>query len=217
MYGYQFDRPGFRCAPGPTPGAIALRDGVLEVEPRLVDLGIYNCRPPRGVNPGPGVRVSLHGEGRAWDAGTPSKELGDWLAAMMVMFAPRLGVQEVIWWRRRWGTETEAWAPYGGRDPHTGHVHVGLCWAASSTLRKPMVVEAFRPADDDEENTMAYKLLEQNDGADKGRVFMVTPAGPVPIQGPTMLQRFRDGGLVDGGAPIPTSEAQLAAWVHAVT
>lgn len=166
MYGYQYDRAGARCAAGPAAGAVALRDGVLEVEPRLGDLGIFNCRPPRGVTPGPGVRVSLHGEGRAWDAAVADRELGDWLAAELVRLSPVLGVQEVIWWRRMWRSSTRAWAAYGGPglDPHTGHVHVGLCRAAAATLRRATVVEAFRPADDDEEDEMDRIVWFEHDG-----------------------------------------------------
>lgn len=88
----------------------------------MTNVGIYNRRKVRG-----GGSWSLHSVGRAVDLGIPagSKALGDDIADRLVRAATKLGICEVIWYRRRWTAE-KGWQSYHGTDPHTGHVHVGF-------------------------------------------------------------------------------------------
>lgn len=142
MFGYQYDRTGARCASGPQPGAVALMRVILDRFAHLNSLGIYNCRQVRG-----GTTLSLHGEGRAGDTGVPAtaaaRAEGSFLAATLVATARQLGVQEVIWWRQRWASNTREWRPYTGVHPHTDHVHWGLCWEAARQLTAGQVLAAW--------------------------------------------------------------------------
>lgn len=117
-------------AMGPQPGLMALRD-VCEDVFELGDDGIYNPRRIRVRTVTKDTPWSLHAEGRAWDAHVDVRARGDRFAAWLVAHAAELGVQEVIWWHRIWSCRHPAWRAYTGADPHTGHVHVGLVWAAA--------------------------------------------------------------------------------------
>ena len=86
----------------------------------MSDVGIYNRRAVRG-----GKSWSLHAVGRAADLGVNSKALGDEIADRLVRAAAKLGICEVIWYRRRWTAE-KGWQSYHGADNHTTHVHVGF-------------------------------------------------------------------------------------------
>lgn len=134
----RYDRAVAPCAKGPRPGAIALRDETMRLFPGVTNLGIYNCRTVAGTS-----SLSTHAAGRAWDAGIPAalKPRGDALAAALVAAAPALGVQEVVWYRRRWTSTTGAWRAYGGVSPHTDHVHVALNADAGERLT-PAAVRA---------------------------------------------------------------------------
>lgn len=132
---------GRRCTGRPAPGAVALRTVALEFFPTLHDLGIYNCRPVRG-----GSTSSRHGLGAAWDAGVrPSqRQAGDLLVALVVEQAPLLGVQSVIWYRRRW-TAAGGWRPYSGVSSHTDHAHIELTDEAAASLTATAARLAFAP------------------------------------------------------------------------
>jgi len=133
--GYRYDQTGTTCSGGPTPGATALKD---ELARRFAGRGeIYNCRPVRG-----GQRLSLHGEGRAVDwyrnaadaaQAAEAQRIIDWLLGTDAednahAVARRMGIQEIIWNRRIWsaGRHAEGWRDYGGTNPHTDHLHIGL-------------------------------------------------------------------------------------------
>ena len=133
--GYRYENAGTTCSGGPAPGAVGLRD---ELARRFGGRGeIYNCRPVRG-----GQRLSLHAEGRAVDwyrrASDPAEaaeaqRIIDWLlgtdaAGNAHAVARRMGVQEIIWNRRIWTANraAEGWRAYGGVNPHTDHLHIGL-------------------------------------------------------------------------------------------
>ncbi|HEV2772832.1 MAG TPA: M15 family metallopeptidase [Thermoleophilaceae bacterium] len=135
--GYRSDPTGTACASGPQPGARAL---VAELGRRFGGRGeIFACRPVRG-----GSRLSLHGEGRAVDwfrnASDPAQaaeaqRIIDWLLGRDAQgnehaLARRMGIQEVIWNRRIWTARrhAEGWRPYGGVNPHTDHLHIGMNW-----------------------------------------------------------------------------------------
>jgi hypothetical protein len=128
-FGFAYDTAE-QCTGGPAPGAVALRDAVRGRWPDLTDMGIYNCRNVAGTR-----TLSTHAEGRAIDLGTPNGdaiEAGHEAAAWLVANAEALGVQEVIFTRRRWDSRVRVWAPFGG-NPHTDHVHTALCRAAAGT------------------------------------------------------------------------------------
>lgn len=134
MYGYCYDATGSRCSGKAQPGTLALRAAIRKLFPGIGDLGIYNCRPTRG-----GGSLSTHGEGRGWDAACNAHNnlpLGDKLAATLVINAPELGIQRVIWNHRQWDSRAKAWRTYGGVNPHTDHLHIELCW--SSARDKPL-------------------------------------------------------------------------------
>lgn len=93
----------------------------------MSNVGIYNRRKVRG-----GGSWSLHSVGRAVDLGIPTnnKALGDEIVMRIIRAATKLGVGEVIWYRKRWTAE-KGWQSYHGVDPHTGHIHVGFTKAAA--------------------------------------------------------------------------------------
>lgn len=135
-YGDCYSSTGSKCASGPMPGTIALRNAVLSLYAVLGSLGIYNCRPVRG-----GGSLSTHGEGRGWDckcsAFVPAqKKAGDELADLLVKHYRKLGIQRIIWNRRQWDVKTKKWRSYGGTSPHTDHLHIELCWLAAVGSKK---------------------------------------------------------------------------------
>jgi len=136
-FGFCYD-PARRCTGSAQPGTRVLRDTMDAEIPDLGDDGIYNCRNTRG-----GSSLSLHAEGRAWDAHTSYKALNLQVAQFCVDAAPMLGVQRVISWDREWDSRPGQrwWSPYHGVDPHHGHDHIELCWAAARDL-KPATVRA---------------------------------------------------------------------------
>lgn len=131
---------------GPQPGVQAFADAVmLKLGPTrgLTNLGIYNRRTIRGRSgPLTPLNASLHAVGRAWDAGVPKgdagKNLGDelWTRTIGVAQKGLVGVQEVIWQRRRW-TPDKGIQPYKGVDPHTGHLHISFTidWAQNHSTQ----------------------------------------------------------------------------------
>lgn len=132
-----YNSPGTDCLGHAQPGLVALRDALLPKFFPCYDLGIYNCRTTRG-----GDNLSLHGEGRAWDAGFPGTchTEGTRLAEFLVANADALGVQRVIWCGKEWGGPGEwFWEPYYGQSQHTDHVHVELNWDAATNLTRQQV------------------------------------------------------------------------------
>lgn len=124
-----YDETGTRCSDGPQPGAVALRDFGLTL-PGLGDSGIFNCRPVRG-----GSTLSEHGEGRAWDARTVVvTDDGDHWFNFLWQNAEELGVQLVIYDHEVWSGLVPFVHAYFGTNPHTDHVHGGLCWHAARDL-----------------------------------------------------------------------------------
>lgn len=138
-----------RCTSGPQPGAIALRDfGVDHVTLDLLDWGIFNCRDTVG-----GTTLSEHGEGRAWDAGTVIvTEDGDLWFDFLWQNAAELGVELVIYDREVWSGLNPTVHAYAGLNPHTDHVHSGLCWVAARSLTVAKLQEVWGRwiGDDDE-------------------------------------------------------------------
>ena len=127
------------CDPVARPGALALRQLVLDAYPDTSDAGI--------VRPCSAGGASEHKEGRAWDwrasTADPDEaaqvaEFLDWLLAPdehgnAAAMARRLGVMYVIWDAKVWKSYQAArgWQPYVGASPHTDHVHISLSWAGA--------------------------------------------------------------------------------------
>lgn len=134
------------CTGGPTPGAKNLMSWWLrDYGPKGgTNLGIYNCRPVRG-----GVVTSLHGEGRAVDAGTPTTN--SWSFAAMEklrLHSQELGVQCIIHNRKIWSSSrsNEGWRPYTGVAAHFDHGHIELTPDAAKTLTLARIDAVLRPA-----------------------------------------------------------------------
>ncbi|WP_238148979.1 peptidoglycan-binding domain-containing protein [Serinicoccus sediminis] len=122
------------CTDGPTAGARALMSWYLGAyaDEGGTNLGIYNCRTVRG-----GSTTSLHGEGRACDLGNPvGAAWQEQLADLLVDNSAELEIQCVIFNRRIWSNAhpNRGWRPYGGRSPHTDHIHAELTWEGARTL-----------------------------------------------------------------------------------
>lgn len=110
-------------------GTRCLMDAILFgwAQRGATDLGIYNRRRVAGSR-----SWSLHAVGRALDVGVPDVQVGAEIMMRCVANADRLGVCEVIFNRQRWTPGTGV-QPYGGRDPHRSHVHIGQTRSAAAT------------------------------------------------------------------------------------
>lgn len=171
--------PPVKDSGGPTPGTIQLRQFVLgyfDVQDAVQDIkdgGIYNYRRVRG-----GSSLSAHAEGRAWDAMIVGKKSeGDRLADWLVANAEAIGVQEVIWFQRRWAANTLRWNPYSGASPHTDHVHVALNREASQhlTVEKLLQLDSpVAPIQTEEEEDMSSAVILK-DGSGSGDVYLAVP------------------------------------------
>lgn len=141
-----YERSGLRPSGGPQPGTTALRDLICDQFLWCPRLAFYNPRDTDG-NPvapdGSGRRtsLSLHAEGRAYDAMTTELNEGDPLKDWCVKHFEALQIQEVIWQRKIWTSKSMAWNDFNGKNPHTDHVHIGQSWFGA---RNPEIIDAFR-------------------------------------------------------------------------
>ncbi len=115
--------PATECTGGPKPGTTELSEYIMD-RWGARNLGIYNCRDVVG-----GSSLSLHAEGRAFDAGllvsnADEKRRGDELFMWAIVNAANIGAQEIIWNHEIW-TPSQGLHPYTGENPHTDHVHIG--------------------------------------------------------------------------------------------
>lgn len=122
------------CSSGPTSGAIALRDWLLDAYPDGSSGGIYNCRTVRGS-----ASPSIHGEGRAFDLMLPvidgrGAPVGHDIVARLGSAGDRLGIQCVIFDRTIWSGRSPAGRPYTGVHPHYDHLHIELTRQAGRSL-----------------------------------------------------------------------------------
>lgn len=123
------------CTSGPTGGADALLDYLLEAYPLGWSGGIYNCRTVRG-----GSTTSLHGEGRAVDLMLPiasngrGTAYGGAIVAALGARAADLGIQCAIYDRTIWSAASRRGRGYTGTHPHYDHIHVELTRAAARSL-----------------------------------------------------------------------------------
>ncbi len=120
------------CTSGAQAGTTAFAQYVI-ARFQTRNLGTFNCRSVRG-----GSSLSLHGEGRAFDAGlnvsnAAEKARGDQLFLWTIQNAANIGAQEIIWNRQIW-TPRKGLHVYSGENPHVDHVHIGLNWDGARQL-----------------------------------------------------------------------------------
>lgn len=112
-------------------GTRHLITAVNDLYDHSMNFGIYNCRPNTG-----GGGLSMHAEGRAVDIGFPgvAHPQGFELLEVLRTNAWELGIQYIVWNRRKYSREFPNGAPYLGPNPHTDHLHVEQVWSVSKTL-----------------------------------------------------------------------------------
>ena len=153
-----YDPSGTECSSGPQPGLVALQGWLDDNRYRGHSGGIYNCRPVRG-----GTSLSLHGEGRALDWMTSGAD-GDQVLDLLATRGRQLGIQFIIWNRRKYGPRYPAGAPYSGASPHTDHLHIEMTWAAARNLNRETVdaiMEEDMPLTDEDLDRIADKVVER--------------------------------------------------------
>lgn len=124
--------PAVACTSGPTPGALAFTRWFVEEygDQGGFNLGIYNCRTVRG-----GATTSMHGEGRALDAGFPVGDPdGNELLSRLLRVPGRLGIQCIIYERRIYSALSPEGRPYTGLVPHLDHLHIEFTHEAAENL-----------------------------------------------------------------------------------
>lgn len=142
----KYERSGLLPSGGPQPGTTALRDLICDEFPWCPRLPFYNSRDTDG-NPvapdgsGRKTSLSLHAEGRAFDAMTMKLDEGDPLKDWCVRNSEALQIQEVIWQKRIWTSRSMQWNDFTGKNPHIDHVHIGQSWFGA---RHPEIVQTFR-------------------------------------------------------------------------
>lgn len=120
------------CTSGPQPGVQAFVRWFMEEygDKGGYNLGIYNCRSVRG-----GATTSLHGEGRAFDAGFPVGDTdGDELLRRLLRVPGRLGIQCIIYERTIYSAKSPEGRPYTGVVPHDDHLHIEFTWESATEL-----------------------------------------------------------------------------------
>jgi hypothetical protein len=141
-----YERSGLLPSGGPQPGTTALRGLICDVFKWCRPLPFYNPR-DTAFNPvapdgsGRVTSLSLHAEGRAFDAMTTKLDEGDPLKDWCVENFDALQIQEVIWQKKIWTAKSMAWHDFNGKNPHTDHVHIGQSWFGA---RHPEIIDEFR-------------------------------------------------------------------------
>jgi hypothetical protein len=121
-----------RCSSGPQPGVLAFTRWFMEEygDKGGYNLGIYNCRDVRGAD-----TTSLHGEGRALDAGFPVGDPdGNELLRRLLRVPGRLGIQCIIYERQIYSRLSPEGRAYDGVVPHLDHLHIEFTWEAATNL-----------------------------------------------------------------------------------
>lgn len=140
-----------RPSGGPQPGSRILYDAIDDVYfPATVGLGIYNPRDICGnLWPHWRCKGSQHAAGRAGDHGVPltaaGRTLGTNACLWLTTNSRALGIQECIFYERRWTNQTRVWQRYSGRDDHRTHLHWAQTAVAAATLSRAQV-EAVAPS-----------------------------------------------------------------------
>lgn len=123
------------------PGLIALRKVCIE-HFKVGDYGILSKRKVRGGND-----LSVHSEGRAWDAKCDvftEKDKGDRLADFLWNNKDKLGVQKIVWNNQVISSLDPNWQQYTGQNKHTNHLHIEL--TKQTATIKPLTVKDVRDA-----------------------------------------------------------------------
>jgi hypothetical protein len=109
-----------------------------EIGPKfgITDIGGWRAH---GSVPG-----SLHPKGLALDLMTSNKAKGTQIADYAIANHDRLGITQVIWYRRIW-TPAKGWHPYTGPVPHTDHVHLSFGSTAPKGGGAPVTAPAGNP------------------------------------------------------------------------
>jgi hypothetical protein len=142
----KYERSGLLPSGGPQPGTTALRDLICDTFKWCPKLTFYNPR-DTDMNPvamdgsGRKTSLSLHAEGRAFDAMTRRLDQGDPLSQWCVTHFDALQIQEVIWQRKIWTARSMGWHDFNGKNPHTDHVHIAQSWFGAT---HPEIIDAFR-------------------------------------------------------------------------
>lgn len=113
------------------PGVVAFHDSVIFCMGGSVRSGgMVSVRRQRG-----GFAISQHAVGRAGDfmvqagkgtrIGRTPKQIGDELFVRLIAAHAAIGLDEVIWWRKRW-TPEKGVRTYWGIASHKDHVHATL-------------------------------------------------------------------------------------------
>jgi len=184
----RYEGAASRCSGKAQPGVVEFMEWVTRDFGRGArNLGIYNCRSVRGS-----ANRSIHGDGRAGDAGFPGKSNPSGTALLNVLLpnVRALGIQMVIWDRRIWSAKAPNGARYQGTVPHTDHLHIEFQWGAARSLTRDRVRQiiggatnpqpvsrpapqvqgppTFQPTIDTEDDDMAYLRDDQS-----GAIFAV--------------------------------------------
>lgn len=112
------------CSGRALPGTKNLATAINDLYDRSYSLGIYNCRPSSG-----GGGMSIHSDGRAFDAGFPvtngmAHPQGHQLLAVLRANAWGLGLQRIIWDRKSYSARYPNGIAYTGPSPHIDHLHI---------------------------------------------------------------------------------------------
>lgn len=128
----------YEIATKPTEGAMRGAKALASVCMALYNVGsfgIYCNRKIRGKD-----RLSIHAEGRAWDAKcTPDNPDGDRLASDLWRYQKELGIQKIIWNKKEINCESNVWTEYDGVNDHTDHLHIEMIREKAQKLTKEEV------------------------------------------------------------------------------
>jgi hypothetical protein len=75
------------------------------------------------------------------------EKFGDELFSRFVANAPALGVEQIIWNKHIWSVHKPYVHPYRGKNPHTGHLHVGFSRVGSQN-KPPLLITLVKEAAD---------------------------------------------------------------------
>ena len=189
-----------QCSSGPMPGAKGAMSWFTGAyrEERGTNLGIFNCRTVRG-----GVSTSIHGQGRAWDFGTPVVNDWSWkLVELIRLHSEELGVQCLIHRRKIWSSNRcdEGWRNYTGVAAHFDHIHGEQTPAAAARSQQ--------------ETAELWQRVLGDPSPVKGDGHVIpAPRPPAVVTGPTIkmvqdrLNGLAFGPLTADGIPGPQTEA----------
>lgn len=180
---------------------------------RTFNFGTYVCRQSTA-----GSSLSLHGEGRAGDVGLPYRHANGYrIRDFLIANAERMGVQEVIWDRQIWTGNRPYLRAYSGPNPHTDHVHYGLCWWAARSLTintlnfwfsgtgsAPAPTPTPTPEDDD----MPASPLQRGTA---GPLYVVIGGKAKPVGSLDELVQYVNAGLVKSGSHFSMNPAYFDA------